>query len=427
MRESRILDPTPVRTLADHRAVGGGLGLARARQSSREEIIATLDAAGVRGRGGAGFPTGAKWRTVADHASGASPTTVVVNGAEGEPGSFKDRHLLRTNPFRVIEGAAIAAHAFEARAVVIAIEGGFDEEAGRLRDAIDEMVAAGWLDHVSIDVFAGPDHYLYGEETGLLEALDGRPPFPRVAPPWRRGIVEVAIDDTAEPTAETAGLTLGAEGRTSPVPPALVNNVETLCHVAAILAHGPEWFREVGTEDSPGTVVCTITGSTRNHGVGEFAMGTPLSSVIDELGGGPRSGRSVRAALSGVANPLLIDDDLDTPLTYEDMRALGNGLGAAGFIVFDDGDDLVEVISGAVHFLAIESCGQCQPCKSDGLALDHLVADVAGGVPLDDHTRQRLERLRSTVTDGARCNLAHQILANCPMQAQRNKVKRIYQ
>jgi NADH:ubiquinone oxidoreductase subunit F (NADH-binding) len=189
--------------------------------------------------------------------------------------------------------------------------------------------------------------------------------------------------------------------------PTLVNNVETMANIPGIVVEGPEWFRSVGTDKSPGTIVCTVTGSTRRHGVGEFPMGTPLREVIETLGGGMRPGQRVRAVLSGVANALLPGHLLDTPVTYEDLQEAGSGLGSAGFIVFDGSNDPVAVGAGVSRFLSVESCGQCTPCKQDGLVitglLERLGQDKADGTDLDA-LRLRL----STVTDSARCYLATQ-------------------
>ncbi|MDZ7676313.1 MAG: NADH-ubiquinone oxidoreductase-F iron-sulfur binding region domain-containing protein [Acidimicrobiales bacterium] len=402
---TRVLDPEPVASLDDYVSAGGGSALDVSLRWTRDETIEELDASGLRGRGGAGFPTGKKWRTVTEHESGEVPTTVVVNAAEGEPGSFKDRALIRANPYRVLEGALVAAHAFGATDLVVALKASFTEEIKRLRAAVEEIEAAGWCGEVAVEVFEGPQAYLYGEETGLLEALDGRQPFPRIAPPWRQGVVEVEI--TSESSGEPSGIAMATETRESPVPPALVNNVETFAHVAQIMAHGADWFRETGTEDTPGTVVCTVTGSTKRHGVAEFEAGTTLEKVIDTLGGGPIEGRTFTAVLSGVSNPLLLAEHFDTPLTHADMQKVGSGLGATGFIVFDDRDDLVEVVQEASRFLAVESCGQCRPCKGDGLAIADLLQTVQAREAAEPEW-SLLDQLRDTVVTGARCYLATQ-------------------
>jgi NADH:ubiquinone oxidoreductase subunit F (NADH-binding) len=357
----------------------------------------------LRGRGGAGFPTGRKWQAVAANESTEFAASVVVNAAEGEPGSFKDRAILRRNPFRVLEGALIAARSIGAHEVVFALKASFAAELARVQGALAEARERGWLDGIDVTVVAGPSEYLYGEETALLEVVDGRPPFPRIAPPYRHGIDE--LGDAAGESA--AQLDLAAAEGLSPAPPTLVNNTETLANVAGVLARGADWFREVGTDASPGTIVCTVSGATVRHGVGEVALGTPLADVIDRVGGGTAPGRSIVAVMSGVANSLLPAALLGTPLTYEAMRDAGTGLGAAGFIVFDDTVDLASVAHGVARFLAVESCGQCTPCKQDGLAVAELLDRVRRSEANEIDLVAVNDRLL-TITDGARCNLASQ-------------------
>jgi NADH:ubiquinone oxidoreductase subunit F (NADH-binding) len=372
-------------------------------------VIEAIAASGLQGRGGAGFSAGRKWRAVVANSTPGIPATVVVNAAEGEPGSFKDRSIIRTDPYLLLEGALIAAHAVGADSVIVATKRAFTTENARLRAAIGELRDAGWAGDVDVTVFDGPSEYLYGEETALLEAIDGRPPFPRIAPPYRHGVEEV-FEDPAEADAEigtAAGVELAGPTSESVAPPTLASNVETLSNVPGIVARGPEWFRELGTDSSPGTVVCTVSGSTNRHGVGEFAMGTPLREVIDGVGGGARAGREIVAVMSGVANALVPAKLLDLPLGYSEMRDAGTGLGAAGFIVFDDSDDLVAVAAGVARFLAVESCGQCASCKQDGLALAARLASIVRSEG-DDHMFAEVGSLLDTVADGARCNLATQ-------------------
>ena len=380
----RVLDPEPIDTLADHIATGGGDALDAARRLEGVGIAEEVKAAGLRGRGGAGFPTGVKWETVAAAAATGTPPIVVVNGAEGEPGSFKDRVLLRRNPYRVLEGALIAASAVHAHHVVVALKRSFQTERRRVAYAIAEMADAGWLNDVDVSVTIGPSDYLFGEETALLEVIEGRQPFPRIAPPYREGL--------------SVGLVLA-------------NNVETLANVPGIVSNGAESFRALGTPESPGTIVCTVSGDTRRAGVAEFPMGTTVAEIIEEIGGGAQEERRIVAAISGVANAILPAELFDTPACYDAMRSVGSGLGAAGFIVFDDTADLIAVAEGISRFLAVESCGQCEPCKRDGMA-------VAAG--LDDLRRSEsdgdapglLRDWLGTIADGARCALAaqHQVV-----------------
>ena len=403
----RVLYPEPITSLTEYLARGGGAGLEAARDKTPADVIAELDASGLRGRGGAGFPTGRKWRTIAQFRDQAGYASVVVNGAEGEPGTFKDRTILRIDPYAVIEGALIAARAVGANEIVFGLKGSFVAEVERVRSALDEVTEAGWTEGLAVRVFEGPNEYLYGEETALLETIDGRYPFPRIAPPWRRGeheVVETAVDARSgsgqSGRVEMAGADTGAE-------PTLVDNVETLANVPRIIARGAAWFRTEGTDESPGTIVCTVVGDVDHAGVGEVIMGTPLREVIELVAGGPREGRTIKAVLSGVSNPILTADDLDAPVSYEGLAAAGGGLGSAGFIVFDDTADLVAVAAGVSRFLAVESCGQCTPCKQDGVSLSRVLDGLCTS-EISETDFARIPMLAATVADRARCFLATQ-------------------
>lgn len=372
----RLLPEQPIVSIDEYVARWeGGHGIIAARQRTTESIIELIERSGLRGRGGAGFPTGRKWHTIASTASG-SPA-VVVNAAEGEPGTFKDRHLLRFNPYAVLEGACIAAQAMRADEIIIALKASFTREVERLSRAIGEVASAGWFDGRTVRIVEGPGEYLFGEETALLEVVEGRPPFPRVVPPYRRGIHDA---DTSVAAAIA--------------PPTLVDNVETLANVPGILHHGADWFRSVGTSQSPGTILCTVTGDIPTHGVGEYAMGTVLRDVLDDLGGGVPD---VAAILMGVSNPPLGPEKIDLPLTYEDLDANSSGLGSASFIVVGADRALADVAAGVTRFLSVESCGQCTPCKRDGTAIARGLADGAD-----------VRTLLDTVARGARCALAGQ-------------------
>ena len=405
----RVLFPTPIGSLDEYVKARGGTGLEAARALDPEALITTIEASGLRGRGGAGFPTGRKWRTVRDYCSNFERTSVVVNGAEGEPGTYKDRTILQNDPYQVLEGALIGAHAVRADQIIVATKHSFSVEVARLRAAIAECKAAGWFDGIEIEVFEGPNEYLYGEETALLETIDGRYPFPRIAPPYRRGVREVveSAADIGTRSGLSAHVEMAGPDSDTDAPPALVDNVETLANVARIVARGAEWFRTEGTAESPGTIVCTVTGSTVRSGVGEVIMGTPLREVIEAIGGGARPGRTIRAVLPGVSTSFIDGSALDTPVSYEALAAIGSGLGSAGFVVFDDQDDLVGVAAGAARFLAVESCGQCTPCKKDGLRIAELLEATVRGES-DKFKLEELRRKISTVADSARCSLGTQ-------------------
>jgi NADH:ubiquinone oxidoreductase subunit F (NADH-binding) len=414
----RVLPPEPYENLDHYIRAGGGKGLTAARAVDPEAVVAEVEASGLRGRGGAGFPTGRKWRTVLAYRSDLLPTTVVVNAAEGEPYTIKDRTILNLNPYEVLEGALIAARVVGAVEIIVATKAAFQPQVQRLRAAIAELDAAGWTDGIRMVIHQGPDEYLYGEETALLESIDGRPPFPRIAPPWRRGVDEVVLDDddVTSGSGLSADVVMAGEGADREAPPALVDNVETLANVPKIVARGAAWFRTEGTEASPGTLVCTVRGPSGRVGVGEVLLGTPLREVLEEIGG-PFRDDQVMALLNGVSNAPLLPDAFSTPLTYEDMAAAGSGLGSGSFWVIDDRTDPLAVAAGVSRFLAVESCGQCTPCKRDGIAisdrLERLCRNDVEGMRMRDMSADL-----DHIPTGARCNLAtqHQIVVGGLLQ-----------
>ena len=416
MAEAVLLVDPPVADLADHLARGGGAGLDRALSLGPGATIQEVILSGLRGRGGGGFPTGRKWQSVRDaaEAGGAERTFVVCNGAEGEPATFKDRALIRANPYAVVEGLAIAAFAVGAEAAYIGTKASFGPESERLVAAVEEMAGEGLFGDLPVQVVLGPDDYLFGEETGLLQVIEGGEPLPRLVPPYIEGLFA---------TVPGSGWTPPVEGvrpdELAASNPTVVNNVETLATVTHVLARGPEWHRSLGTPRSPGVVVATVVGDVVRPGVGEVELGTPLREVIDRVGGGVAPGRTIKAVLPGVANPLVGAAALDAPCSYEGLEAVGSGMGAAGFWVLDDTTSMIETARAVSGFLAVESCGQCPACKLGCAAvtegLDRLL--TADATPEDIEVIAY--RLR-TVTDGNRCYLPVQeqrvigsVLANC--------------
>ncbi len=359
MREHLILPPEPYPSYAAYLADAGGSGVEQAKRAGAEAVLEELRRSGLRGRGGAGFPAGAKWASIRGH---RCPTRFVVcNAAEGEPGTFKDRMLLRRNPYATLEGMIIAARVVGAREGFIALKASFEREIARVRSAVDELAGAGLLDGFGITIVEGPEEYLFGEEKALLNVIDGVGPLPRTPdqPPY-----EVGLRATA----------------TSPNP-ALVGNAETFARVPGIVRHGAGSFRALGTADTPGPLLFTLSGDLRSPGVYEMEAGIPLRRLFHEAGGGPRDGRTLRAALSGVSSGVIVAEQFDTPAEFGALSLLGAGLGAAGFVVFDDEASLPRVAQAAARFLYVESCNQCSACKV-GLriasnALDGLFADGA--------------------------------------------------
>ena len=234
----------------------------------------------------------------------------MCNGAEGEPGTFKDRALLRANPYQLVEGVIIAAFAVGADEAFICLKASFEREIAAVTRAVQEMQTAGICTDCTVNIVAGPDEYLFGEEKAMLEVIEGKPPLPRWFPPYEHGLFASGPQEGWE-----SGRRRG-RGPAARIP-TLVNNVETLSNVPHILANGADWFRSMGTAESPGTVVATVVGDVVAPDVGEVELGTPLRAVIDAVGSGVPPGRTVKAVFSGVANPVVTADQLDVPVSYE--------------------------------------------------------------------------------------------------------------
>ncbi len=392
---SLLLAGSPVTSLDQYLSLGGGEGLIRARKLGPDAAIDEIAASGLRGRGGAGFPTGAKWAATR---AVSGRRYAVCNAAEGEPATFKDRALMRSNPYLCVEGLAIAALCMGAPDAYMATKARFEVERSALEVAIEEMDGVGLLEDVTIIIAAGPDEYLFGEEKALLEVIEGHDPMPRLLPPFQHGLFATGPQMGWEAHAPEPGRPPSPDSN-----PTLVNNLETLANVPHVLARGAEWFRRMGTEESPGTIVCTVVGDVAHAGVHEMEMGSPLSELL-EAAGGPRPGRQFKAAFSGVANPVIHALDFDTPLSYEAMRAIGSGLGAAGFAVYDDTACMVKVAHEFSRFLSVESCGQCPPCKRGSAEITEILARIEAGAAVEADV-DSLGRLLRTVTDSNRCYL----------------------
>jgi len=355
-----LLPASPHRSLDEYVAAGGGHALAGARARGAAWVLDELDRAGLRGRGGAGFPAGRKWRSVASGGAALGDRYVVANGAEGEPGTFKDRPLLRANPYQVLEGLAVAAYVVGAREAFVAVKASFAPEIAALERALREMASASLLGDAPVTLIGGPEEYLFGEEKALLEVIEGNDPMPRWLPPYLHGLYATTPQEGWSAGSETIDADADAPVGSNPT---LVTNVETLANVSLIVTRGAEWYRTLGTSETPGPLICTVVGDVVHAGFAEIAPGTTLREVIDRVGGGVPAGRSVKAVLSGVSNPVLTAVQLDAPVSYEGLSAAGGGLGSAGFIVYDDTRSMVSVARMVSRFLYVESCGQCRACK----------------------------------------------------------------
>ena len=324
----------------------------------------------------------------------------MANGAEGEPGTFKDRALMRANPYQLVEGVIVAAFAVGAREAFICLKASFEPELEAVTRAVTELQEAGVCRDCQITIVRGPDEYLFGEEKAMLEVIEGNPPLPRLFPPYEHGLFATAPQTGWQATENEPGHVGRHESN-----PTLVNNVETLSNVPHILARGADWFRAMGTEDSPGTVVATVVGDVVAPDVGEVELGTPLRAVIDAVGSGVGPDRQVKAVFSGVANAVVPEPLVDVPLSYEGLNAIGSGMGATGFIVYDDTACMVEVARQFSRFLWVESCGQCPPCKlGSGEITQRLERLEAGAADIEELSE--VGAWLSKVTDGNRCYLA---------------------
>jgi len=326
-------------------AAGGYAGLRTAVTMSDADIVEVVKASGLRGRGGAGFPTGMKWGFVPRDTG--KPTYVVVNFDESEPGTCNNRELVEREPHRLLEGTAIAARAIGCETAFIYVRGEYLWQSIVLERAIAEAYEAGYLGadvagsgtRIDVVLHRGAGAYICGEETALLNSLEGLRGQPRLRPPF--------------PAVE--GLYAS---------PTVINNVETLMNVPDIVERGADWFREVGTEKSPGTKMVTISGKVERPGNYEIALGTPFREVLEELGGGMLGGGTLKAwTPGGSSTPMLTAAHVDTGLDYESLAAAGSLLGTAAIMVMDETDCVVDCAQRMVAFYAHESCGKCTPCR----------------------------------------------------------------
>jgi NADH-quinone oxidoreductase subunit F len=364
-RETRILseyfgDPA-ARTLAGWRERGGYRALEKALRMDRAAVIEEVKQSGLRGRGGAGFPTGVKWSFMPK--DDGKPHYLLINADESEPGAFKDRELIRWTPHQLIEGALIGAYAIQAQHVYIYIRGEFFEPAQILARAIEEAYAAGLVGKdilgsgvdIDITLHCGAGAYICGEETGLMNSLEGRRGQPRVKPPFPAAV--------------------GAFGM-----PTTINNVETISTVPHILLNGAAWYRSFGTEKSPGTKLFNVSGHVVRRGNFELPLGFNLKELIYDVCGGIRDGRSLKAVIPGGSSvPILSADEIDIPMDYEGVAKAGSLLGTASVIVMDDTTCIVKQVRRMVEFYAHESCGQCTPCREGTAWLAKILRRIERG------------------------------------------------
>lgn len=326
------------------------------------EVTEVVKASGLRGRGGAGFPTGMKWSFI-DNKNW--PHYVVANADESEPGTFKDREIMESNPFQFLEGLAIASYAVGATVAYVYLRGEFWQVAAFLDEKIAEMEEAGYLGEnlfgkdYSLKIFThlGAGAYICGEETALLESLEGKRGQPRVRPPFPPSY--------------------GLYGK-----PTIINNVETFTNVPMILANGADWYKSIGTADSAGVKIFSLSGRVRKPGNYELPFGTTFRQLIYEHGMGIQEGRPIKAIMpAGASSSLIVVDEkvLDTPMDYATVRTVGGDLGSASVIVLDDTVNMDWVINKTIHFFKHESCGKCTTCREGNHWMRNLTDRIHHG------------------------------------------------
>jgi formate dehydrogenase iron-sulfur subunit len=360
----------------DYLAHGGMRGLPKARELTPAEVIAEVTESGLRGRGGAGFPAGVKWQTVLGAAGDLK--FVCCNADEGDSGTFADRMLMEGDPFLLIEGMAIAGCAVGAREGYLYIRSEYPHAVATMREAIAIAHDQGWLDGFEVHVRVGAGAYICGEETAMLESLEGKRGMVRAKPPI--------------PALE------GLFGR-----PTVVNNVLTLATVPAILAGGAAAYRDLGVDRSRGTQVFQLGGNVARGGIVETAFGVTLGELITGYGGGTRTGRPVRAVqVGGPLGAYLPVSQFGLPMDYEAFAAAGAMLGHGGIVVFDDSVDLAAQARFAFEFCAEESCGKCTPCRVGSVRGVEVIDRIRAGEERDKNLAL-LGDLCDLMTDGSLC------------------------
>jgi NADH-quinone oxidoreductase subunit F len=365
-------------TITIYESTGGYRALEKALRDYRpEQIIELVKESHLRGRGGAGFPTGLKWSFVPK--GGDGPKYIVCNADESEPGTFKDRIIMERDPHQLIEGMAITAYAIGAHVAYVYVRGEYVLGIRRLEAAIAEARVKGYLGKsilgsgfdFDMHIHCGAGAYICGEETAMLDSLEGKRAQPRLKPPFPA----------------VAGLYAS---------PTVINNVETLACVPHIVLRGPAWFGGIGPEKSPGPKLYCLSGHVRKPGLYELPMGIPLRELVEKNAGGPPPGRKIKAVIpGGVSAPLIPESGLDIGMDFDSLAAAGSMLGSAGVIVIDDSTCVVKVATRVIEFFHHESCGKCTPCRE---GLDWVVK-VMRRIEAGDGAPGDLDQLE-TLCDG---------------------------
>jgi NADH:ubiquinone oxidoreductase subunit F (NADH-binding) len=348
------------------------------RHYTYEEVCEIIERSGLRGRSGGGYLTGLKWKHALNTSSGTR--YLICNAKESDPGAFTDRTILESDPHRLIEGIAIASYAIGASSAIVFMRSGSDHAGNTLQRAIDRAREYGIFGHnifssgynLDIVIRKEPGAFVCGEETALINTLEGKRGMPQLKPPY--------------PT--SAGLF----GK-----PTVINNVETLMNVPLIMQNGPEWFRTLGTENSPGTKVFALAGKGRMSGVVEIEMGTTIRTILEEIADGIKEGKEFKAIqLGGASGSFITTEKLDIPIDYEVLKENGIGMGAGGFVIIDENTCMVDLVRYYMEFIRNESCGKCIPCREGtGRMLEILESVIRK--PLNEESGTTLERFKGVM------------------------------
>jgi NADH-quinone oxidoreductase subunit F len=372
LKNCGIIDPGNIETYLNQ---GGFEALAKARENmTPKAVIDEIKASKLRGRGGAGFPCGIKWELTAE--SPDSEKYLICNADEGEMGTFKDRYIIQNDPFSLIEGMAITAWAIGAKKAYIYLRAEYHFLRSVLDNAIRQAAEKGFLEGIHFEIQEGAGAYICGEETAMMNSIEGvrgesrfRPPFPPTQGLWGR--------------------------------PTIINNVETLANIPWIILKGASWYRELGTEESKGTKLVSVSGDVENPGVYELLMGSDLRELVLDLAGA----KDVQMVLvGGAAGRFIPGDKMDTPLCYE--TALGSG----AVMVFNHTHNIIDIVHGLVRFMAEESCGECTPCREGTEVMLEILGRLASGEGRNGDI-ETLERLSAAMMDSALCGLGQ----SCPV------------
>ncbi|MDI3472224.1 MAG: NADP-reducing hydrogenase subunit HndC [Thermotogaceae bacterium] len=388
LRNAGVIDPTNIN---EYIARDGYMALAKVLNEMKpQEVVEVVKESGLRGRGGAGFPTGLKWEFTMK--TDADQKYVICNADEGEPGTFKDRLIMEGDPHSLIEAMTIAGYAVGATKGYIYIRGEYYGSIQNIQKAIkdayeygllgEDILGSGFTFHLAVRLGAGA--YVCGEETALMESIEGKAGRPRLKPPYP----------------PVSGLYSK---------PTVINNVETFVNVPQIILNGADWFKSIGTESSPGTKVFSLCGNIVNRGIVEAPMGTTVRDLIYKFGGGIANGKALKMVQTGgTAGTFIGPDKLDVPLDFDSMKNYGVSLGSGVILVIDEDNCAVDVLKNAMEFFEHESCGKCTPCREGTKMLVHMLNDISKGKGKREYL-DAMKNIASTMLDSAFCGLGQSV------------------